>query len=88
MKKEYDWLELCMDKHYDIRILTDVPVDPYEVVSARQITQVRHEKYCDVTLLNFNGLGEGQVYFLTKNGEYLMVPWYMIVWIKPIKTQE
>ena len=39
-----------------------------------KLEQSRLIKYRHVRLLNINGLGTGQVHFITDNGSYLLLP--------------
>ena len=74
-------------KNYDICILKKY--DYYNcktVLTPRGIDEIPTKIYKNVELLNINGLGTGQVHFLTEKGEYILVPWSMIVWMLPSAT--
>ena len=51
-----------------------------------RIDDISTKIYRNVELININGLGIGQVHFISEKGEYILVPWNMIVWMLPAKN--
>ena len=45
--------------------------------------RTRYKKYHHVELVNVNGIGTGQIHFITDNGSYLMLPWCYIISMVP-----
>lgn len=78
-----------MNKHkqYDICILTKYTYENCkDALRPHRIDDIPTKIYKNVELLNINGLGTGQVHFLSKKGEYILVPWSMIIWMLPTEN--
>ena len=74
---------------YDVCILTKYSYENCkDVLRPSGIDNVPTKIYKNVELLNINGLGTGQVHFLSEKGEYILVPWSMIVWMLPAEDDD
>ena len=85
-KEKQNMCENMCDKKYDVCILTNY--NYYccrDALTPRGIDNVSKRIFKNVILANVNGLGTGQAHFFTENGEYILVPWSMIVWMLPAK---
>lgn len=71
---------------YDICILTKYTYENCKsALLPHKIDDIPTKIYKNVELLNINGLGIGQIHFITEKGEYILVPWSMIVWMLPVE---
>ena len=52
------------------------------------LSSAKLDRYFNVKLININGLGVGQVHFITEDGHYLLLPWCYIVSMIPSKETE
>lgn len=76
-------IERAIGQYYDIETIIDNNHLNYISMNIRDLRQVRLKKYKHIKLININGLGDGQVHFVTDDGHYLMLPWCYIVSIRP-----
>ena len=73
---------------YDVCILTKYSKENCRnALIPKQIDNTPTKIYKNIKLLNINGLGVGQVHFLSEKGEYILVPWSMIVWMLPCDNE-
>lgn len=83
-KYEQITIEKFICKKYNICILTKYSYENCkDILYPKKIDNIPTKIYKNVELLNINGLGTGQVHFLSEKGEYILVPWSMIVWMLP-----
>lgn len=59
------------------RLLNGCPYNP------NVYQDIKFIKYNNVECVNINGLGMGQVHFITEDGSYLLLPWGMIFQMVP-----
>lgn len=83
IKKPIDEIEGTIGKYYDIETITGNQYLDYISMSQHDLKMVKLKKYKAVKLVNINGLGVGQVHFVTKDGHYLMIPWCYIISMIP-----
>ena len=73
---------------YDVCILTEYSYENCrDALFPHRIDDIPTKIYKNVELLNINGLGSGQVHFISKEGEYILIPWSMIVWMLPCNNE-
>lgn len=82
-KEMIEIIERAIGQYYDIETIIDNNHLNYISMNIRDLRQVRLKKYKHIKLININGLGDGQVHFVTDDGHYLMLPWCYIVSIRP-----
>ena len=76
-------IDNAIGKYYDIEtIINNIRLNDISM-NIRDLKQIRLKKYKHIKLININGLGDGQVHFITDDGHYLMLPWCYIVSIIP-----
>ena len=73
-------------KHYNLEVIeSNKYLDLVQKSSPYELQGITLKTYKNVELMNINGLGNGQVHFLTKDGEYLLLPWCYIISMIPCK---
>ena len=83
--KTLNILNEIIDKYYDIEVFKNT----YEInLNPNDYKDSKIEKYNHVLLVNINGLGIGQVHFITDDGRYLLLPWGHILIMKPSIEKE
>lgn len=76
-------IDNAIGKYYDIEtIINNIRLNDISM-NIRDLKQIRLKKYKHIKLININGLGDGQVHFVTDDGHYLMLPWCYIISIIP-----
>ena len=75
----------CVGKYYDIETILSNNVLSFISMSPHDLKKINILRYKHVQLLNINGLGIGQVHFMTDDGSYLLLPWCYIVSMIPSK---
>lgn len=87
IKTEKDMASQFIGKTYDLLVFpsaissTRLPNgNPYNPNTYQDIKFI---KYDNVECVNINGLGMGQVHFITEDGHYLLLPWGMIFRMVP-----
>lgn len=82
-KEMIDIIEKAIGQYYDIETIIDNVHLTYISMNIRDLKHCRLKKYKHIKLININGLGDGQVHFITDDGHYLMLPWCYIISIRP-----
>lgn len=87
MTKEeiHEHIQICngiMNKYYDVQITTRPEVDQFSI---HQLLYLPKKTYRHLRLVNINGMGTGQVHFITDDGSYVLVPWCYIISMLPAK---
>lgn len=76
-------IDNAIGKYYDIEtVINNIRLNDISM-NIRDLKQIRLKKYKHIKLININGLGDGQVHFVTDDGHYLMLPWCYIISIIP-----
>lgn len=86
-KKIVDMMNTVVGKHYNLEIIGNNNYLSYVTMSHYDLKEVHLKKYNKAKLMNINGLGIGQVHFLTEDGEYLLIPWCYVVSMIPSKEE-
>ena len=80
-------IEKIIQEKYNICILTEYSYENCRnALIPSRIDDISTKIYRNVELININGLGTGQVHFISEKGEYILVPWSMVVWMLPAKN--
>lgn len=83
-KKVVDMIDKAIHQYYDLEVITkNVDLNNIRNMSPCVLKQSALKKYQHVMLVNFNGLGTGQVHFVTNDGHYMLLPWCYIVSMIP-----
>ncbi len=80
--------ENAIRKNYDLEIIVGNSSLNYITMSPHELKRSKLKKYKHVMLLNINGLGTGQVHFMTDDGHYLLIPWCYIISMIPSKNEK
>lgn len=81
-KKAYE-IGSIKHKYYDLEAVTVNENLKYISYNKNNMERTRYKKYHHVELVNVNGIGTGQVHFITDEGSYLMLPWCYIISMVP-----
>lgn len=85
-KEDRDMLDNIIGKYYDLETIGTNTALEYVSMNPKDLRQSKLKKYRNVKLVNINGLGIGQVHFITDDGSYLLLPWCYIISMTPNKT--
>ncbi len=88
LKKSIEMQNSFVGKYYDLEVMKSKSYLNFVTMSPHDLKDVHLVKYDNAQLININGLGTGQVHFVTKNGEYLLLPWCYVVSMIPSKEGE
>ena len=86
-KETVDMIDNAIDKYYDLETIVGNIDLTYLSMSPHDLKQIRLKKYKHAQLININGLGAGQVHFVTEDEHYLLLPWCYIVSMIPSKEK-
>lgn len=78
-------IDKAVGQYYDLETIVGNNNLNYISFSPHDLKQCKLKKYQYAKLVNINGLGIGQVHFITEDGHYLMLPWCYIVSMIPSK---
>lgn len=78
-----DMMDGMMEKFYDLEVLKNKTYLNCIGMGKHDLKDASLHRYFHVKLVNVNGMGIGQVHFLTDNGEYLLLPWCYIISMIP-----
>lgn len=81
-------IDKAIGQHYDLETIVGNSNLNYISMSPHNLKQSKLKKYQYAKLVNVNGLGIGQVHFITDDGHYLLLPWCYIVSMIPSKERE
>ena len=81
-------IDKAVGQYYDLETIVGNNNLNYISFSLHDLKQCKLKKYQYAKLVNINGLGIGQVHFITEDGHYLMLPWCYIVSMIPSKKME
>ena len=77
-------MEDMIGKYYDLEVVKNKTCLAYmNNFNRNSIVEVRARKYSHVQLVNINGMGIGQVHFITDDGSYLLLPWCYVISMIP-----
>ena len=85
-KEVVDMIDKAIDQYYDLETIVGNNNLNYISMSPYDLKRNKLKKYQHVKLVNVNGLGTGQVHFITNDGHYLLLPWCYIVSMIPSKN--
>ena len=83
---ERNMVESFIGKTYDLLVFPHVfcsTRDNGNPYNPNTYHDVKFVTYNNVECVNINGLGTGQVHFITDDGHYLLLPWGMIFQMIP-----
>lgn len=86
LQREYfeDMTNGMLNKYYDLQVFrntNEISLCPHVLISYPA------KMYNHVKLVHVEGLKDGQAYFITDNGSYLMLPWCYIISMIPSVNQ-
>lgn len=81
-------IDKSIGQYYDLETIVGNNNLNYFSMSLHDLKQSKLKKYQHVELININGLGTGQVHFITDDGHYLLISWCYIVSMIPSKEKE
>lgn len=89
-KKEImDIQKAVIGKYYNLEVIqSNRYLELTQKASPCELRGITLKRYENVELMSINGLGNGQVHFLTESGEYLLLPWCYIISMVPNKNKE
>ena len=73
--------------YYDLEVIKNKGHLSVVDMGKRNLSSAKLERYFNVKLININGLGVGQVHFITEDDHYLLLPWCYIVSMIPSKEK-
>lgn len=79
-------IDKAINQYYDLETIVGNNNLNYISMSPCDLKQSKLKKYQHVKLVNVNGLGTGQVHFITNDGHYLLLPWCYIISMIPSKN--
>lgn len=82
-KEVVDMIDKAIDQYYDLETIIGNNNLNYISMSPYDLKRSKLKKYQHVKLVNVNGLGTGQVHFITNDGHYLLLPWCYIISMIP-----
>lgn len=80
-------IDKAIGQYYDLETIVWNNNLNYISMSPHDLKQSRLKKYQHVKLVNINGIGIGQVHFITDDNHYLLLPWCYIVSMIPSKEK-
>ena len=81
-------IDKAVGQYYDLETIVGNNNLNYISFSPHDLKQCKLKKYQYAKLVNINGLGIGQVHFITEDGHDLLLPWCYIVSMIPSKEME
>ena len=75
-------IDSILNKHYTIQVAICAN-STGDMMSYCFLNQGLYKTYKHVKLVNINGMGTGQVHFITEDGHYLLLPWCYIIAMFP-----
>lgn len=78
-----DMMDGMVERFYDLEVLKNKSQLNYVGMGKHDLKEASLHWYCHVKLVNVNGMGTGQVHFITDEGEYLLLPWCYIISMIP-----
>ncbi len=79
--------EGLLNKYYTIQVAICANTSG-DMMSSHFLRQGLYKTYKNVKLVNINGMGVGQVHFITEDGSYLLLPWCYIIAMFPEKEND
>ena len=80
-QKEIREFEQMMNKYYDVEFSTYVEDDQLSFNKLK----MKRTRIMRLKLVNVNGWGIGQAYFIDEDGAYVLLPWCYIISMIPAK---
>lgn len=79
-----EMMDGMLNKYYTIQVAICANAVG-DMMSYHYLNQGLYKTYKHVKLVNINGMGTGQVHFVTEDGSYLLLPWCYIIAMFPEK---
>ena len=83
----YNMIDNAIDQYYDLEVIKNKGHLSVVDMGKRNLSSAKLERYFNVKLVNINGLGVGQVHFITEDGHYLLIPWCYVISMTPSKEK-
>ena len=81
-------IDNAIGQYYDLEVIKNRGHLSVVDMHKGHLSSAKLDRYFNVKLININGLGVGQVHFITEDGHYLLLPWCYIVSMIPSKKME
>lgn len=81
-------IDNAIGQYYDLEVIKNRGHLSIVDMGKRDLYSSKLDRYFNVKLININGLGVGQIHFITEDGHYLLLPWCYIVSMIPSKEME
>ena len=81
-------IDNAIGQYYDLEVIKNRGHLSIVDMGKRNLSSAKLDRYFNVKLININGLGVGQIHFITEDGHYLLLPWCYIVSMIPSKETE
>ena len=80
-------IDNAIGQYYDLEVIKNKGHLSVVDMGKRNLSSAKLERYFNVKLVNINGLGVGQVHFITEDGHYLLIPWCYVISMIPSKEK-
>ena len=80
-------IDNAIGQYYDLEVIKNRGYLSVIDMGKRNLSSAKLERYFNVKLININGLGVGQVHFITEDGHYLLIPWCYVISMTPSKEK-
>ena len=80
-------IDNAIGQYYDLEVIKNRGYLSVIDMGKRNLSSAKLDRYFNVKLTNINGLGVGQVHFITEDGHYLLIPWCYVISMTPSKEK-
>ena len=80
-------IDNAIGQYYDLEVIKNRGHLSVIDMGKRNLSSAKLDRYFNVKLTNINGLGVGQVHFITEDGHYLLIPWCYVISMTPSKEK-
>ena len=80
-------IDNAIGQYYDLEVIKNRGHLSIVDMGKRNLSSAKLDRYFNVKLTNINGLGVGQVHFITEDGHYLLIPWCYVISMTPSKEK-
>ena len=81
-------IDNAIGQYYDLEVIKNSSHLSVVDMDKRNLSSAKLDRYFNVKLININGLGVGQVHFITEDSHYLLLQWCYIVSMIPSKEKK
>ena len=80
-------IDNAIGQYYDLEVIKNKGHLSVVDMGKSNLSSAKLDRYFNVKLTNINGLGVGQVHFITEDGHYLLIPWCYVISMTPSKEK-